>query len=330
MAADWHPSNSFEPLATRLFVGASYARVPRYPMSDCNVINIGLRVIEWCGMYSEEYKNWIACKSKTPAIVETIDSFKEYWARTIMLVNQTSILAVQLRYGIAAMDNDALHALYRKLLANFGTAYAATQETIKTQATNMAAMQGRLTNIRQFCMAVGQQPPPTIYAPTQQQHMSNNCCGRRNGGGHDGGYGGGNSGGGFPQQPTWFGSNGAGAQQPSFPPTPHKRWKNWNYCHTHGSNVDDAHTSATCGNHGPTHNPNVSHANITGGSTAGMHKTILLSVVGRKPPPPPVAPSSSNSHSNAHQVHTTPLKVQMPHPRILEQSNLPVAPTTSG
>jgi hypothetical protein len=25
MAADWHPSNGFEPLATRLFVGASYA-----------------------------------------------------------------------------------------------------------------------------------------------------------------------------------------------------------------------------------------------------------------------------------------------------------------
>ncbi len=199
MAADWHPSNGFEPLATCLFVGASYASTARYPMNNHDVIDIGLCVIKWCGMYSKEYKNWIACESKTPGIIETIDSFKEYWARAIMLVNQTSIPAAQHGYNMAAMDDDALHGLYSKSLANFGMAYAATQEMIKTQATNMAAMQGQLMNIQKFCMAVGQQPPPTSYAPTQQQHMSNNCCGRRNGGGHDGGYGGGNSSGGFPQ-----------------------------------------------------------------------------------------------------------------------------------
>ncbi len=28
-----------------------------YPMDDCNVIDIGLRVIKRCGMYSKEYKN---------------------------------------------------------------------------------------------------------------------------------------------------------------------------------------------------------------------------------------------------------------------------------
>ncbi len=55
--------------------------------------------------------------------------------------------------------------------------------------------------------------------------MSNNRRGRCNGGGHDGGYGGGNGGGGFPQQLTWFGDNGAGAQQPSFPPTPYNTGK---------------------------------------------------------------------------------------------------------
>jgi hypothetical protein len=159
--------------------------------------------------------------------------------------------------------------------------------------------------------------------------MSNNCCGRCNDSGHNGDYGGGNGGGGFPQQPTWFCGNGAGVQQQSFPPIPYKRWENWNYCHTHGGKVDNAYTSAMCGNRGPTHNPNASRANIMGGLTAGMPKTILLSACGRKPPPP-VASSSSNSHSNAHQVHTTPPKVQMPHPHILEQSNLPVVPTARG
>jgi hypothetical protein len=110
MATDWHPSNGFKPLAMRLFVGASYANVARYPMNNRNVIDIGLHVIKWCGMYSKEYKNWIACESETLAIVEMIDSFKEYWARVIMLINQTSIPAVQHGYGMAAMNNKVLHA----------------------------------------------------------------------------------------------------------------------------------------------------------------------------------------------------------------------------
>jgi hypothetical protein len=112
MAADWHPSNGFKPLATCLFVGASYASAARYPMNDCDIIDIRLSVIKRCGMYSEEYKNYIARKSKTSAIIETINSFKEYWAHAITLVNQMSIPAAQHGYGMAAMDNNALHVLY--------------------------------------------------------------------------------------------------------------------------------------------------------------------------------------------------------------------------
>jgi len=50
MAADWHPTNGFEPLATRLFIGASYASAALYPMDDRDVIDIGLRIIKRCGM----------------------------------------------------------------------------------------------------------------------------------------------------------------------------------------------------------------------------------------------------------------------------------------
>jgi len=128
---------------------------------------------------------------------------------------------------MAAMDDNVLIASYSKLLANFGATHAATQESMKNQATTMAAMQGQLMNIQQFCMSVGQQPPPNIYAPTQQQHTFNNCYDRCNGGGHNnGGAGGGNSGGSFPQQPAWFGGNGASTQQPTRPPTPYKHWEN--------------------------------------------------------------------------------------------------------
>jgi hypothetical protein len=167
MAADWQPSNGFEPLATRLFIGASYASAAHHPMDDRDVIDIGLRIIKCCGMYSEEHKNWIARKNKTPAIVKTIDSFKEYWANAIALVNQTAVPASQHGYSMAAMDDDALLASYSKSLANFGAVYTAMQESIKTQATSLASMQGQLTNIQQFCMNVSQQPLPNIYTPTQ-------------------------------------------------------------------------------------------------------------------------------------------------------------------
>jgi hypothetical protein len=291
MAADWHPSDGFEPLATHLFVVASYASASRYPMDDRNVIDIGLRVIKRCGMYSEEYKNWIARENESPLIVETIDSFKEYWAATISLVNQTAIPAANHGYGMNVMDDDTSITSYGESLANFVAAYAAMQESMKSQTTTMAAMQGQLANIQQFCIAFNQQPPPTIYAPPQQQQHNNRRSNR-----HNGGSGGANG--------TGSSGNGAGAQQPTCPPTPYKRWENWNYCSTHGGDVDDSHTSMMCGNRGPTYNSNATRANIMGGLVAGMHKSILPSACGRTPPPP-VTPSSSSAHSNSHRCHTT-------------------------
>jgi hypothetical protein len=76
MAADWHPSDGFEPLAMRLFTGASYASAARYPMEERNIINIGLRIIKRCGMYSKEYKGWIMRKNESPPVTETVETFK--------------------------------------------------------------------------------------------------------------------------------------------------------------------------------------------------------------------------------------------------------------
>jgi hypothetical protein len=81
-----------------------------------------------------------------------------------------------------------------------------------------------------------------------------------------------------------FGGTGGGQQQSLCPPTPYKRWENRNYCHTHGGDVDNAHTSAACGKPGPTHNPNTNCANIMGRLVAEMHNTILPSACGRTPP----------------------------------------------
>jgi hypothetical protein len=40
-----------------------------------------------------------------------INSFKEYWANAIALINQTAVPASQHGYGMTAMDKDMLVAL---------------------------------------------------------------------------------------------------------------------------------------------------------------------------------------------------------------------------
>jgi hypothetical protein len=216
-----------------------------------------------------------------------LDSFKGFWSNTITLVNQTSVPALQHGYGMAAMDdNGGSIALYGKSLANFGTAYAATQETVKSQADSISTIQAQLAGLQQFCMVVGQQQPPPnniYYTPQQQQCCHNNCRnnrGRRGSGSYNGNDGG------YPQQPTSHQGQQDGGRGPVRPPTPYERWENWNYCHMHCGDVKDAHMSAICNRQGPFHNLNATCANIMGSSLAGMHKTILLSASRRTPPPP--------------------------------------------
>ncbi len=177
-----------------------------------------------------------------------LDSFKGFWSNAITLINQTSVPALQHGYGMAAMDNNGGSiASYGKSLANFGAAYAATQETVKSQADSLSAIQAQLAGLQQFCMAIGQQQPPPnniYYTPQQQQHCHNNShtnCGGGGGGGFNG-----NGGGSYPQQSTLHQGQQSGGRGLVRPPTPYKRWENWNYCHTHGGDVEDAHTRATC------------------------------------------------------------------------------------
>jgi hypothetical protein len=168
---------------------------------------------------------------------------------------------------MTTMDDNALVALYRGLLVNFGAAFATTQETMTNQADSLVTMQNQFLNM-QLCMNVGQQPPSSGYAPAQLQSTFTNHN-KRNGGGQGNGCG-------FPQQPTMsYGGTGGGQQQNIRPPNPYIRWENRNYCHSHGGDVDNNHTSATCGKPSPMHNPNTSRTNIMGRSVAGMLKTIL-------------------------------------------------------
>ncbi len=68
------------------------------------------------------------------------------------------------------------------------------------------------------------------------------------------------------------------------PPTLFKMFDNWNYCHTHGGDINNTHTGMLCHNPGPSHNPNATRTNTMGGLTVGLHRMILPSASGCVPP----------------------------------------------
>jgi hypothetical protein len=175
---------------------------------------------------------------------------------------------------MAATNDDDSVVSYGQSITNFGTAYAATQESFKLQGTTIASMQSQLNAMTQYCMALQQQSTPTNHAAQQQRGVSINWCGLVQ-------FNGNSSGGGY-QQPA-YPQPGVTGQRPDYTPTPHKRFKNWDYCPSHGGNVDNRHTSRMCIEPGPTHNPNVTRTNMMNGLPAGRHKTSLPLTSGHAP-----------------------------------------------
>jgi hypothetical protein len=52
---------------------------------------------------------------------------------------------------IAANDDESVIS-YEESLANFGAAYAATQESVKSQASTIATLQSQMQLMQQYCM----------------------------------------------------------------------------------------------------------------------------------------------------------------------------------
>jgi hypothetical protein len=198
-------------------------------------------------------------------------SFKTFWGNAVQIPAFTPFPASQHRYGMAATNDDASAHLHTDAVSTFGMAYATTQESLQSNIANIAAIQGQL---QMLCQAAGIGQPPG----KQPQCPRNGCgrgqqCGGNNGGSNGSGYsgsggynngGGGYSGGGSGDNANSGGRSGGGGgkggnytrrsgsgngsnQSPSgLPPLPVKWYENWNYCFTHGGNVNNSHTSATC------------------------------------------------------------------------------------
>jgi hypothetical protein len=246
--------------------------------------------------------------------------------------------------GLASNDDTAS---LTDAVSNFGMAYTATQESLRSNTANINAIQGQL---QMLCQALGNGQPPSGVINYQQrprggrgrrgQQRGGNNGGR--GGYGDGGYNGGGAnynggnqtanggGGGYNHggnQNAHGGGGGGGGYNggggangggygigTGDPPTPIKHFENWNYCSTHGGNVDNYHTSATCSRPGENHQRTATRTNTMGGSMRGMHKTILPSAAGRRaptprPPPPPINYTPTYFHpfgNNGPRLPMTP------------------------
>jgi hypothetical protein len=78
---------------------------------------------------------------------------------------------------MAATNNNDSVVSYGETIANFGTAYTTTQESVKLQGMMITSMQSQLNAMIQYCMALQQQSTPTNHATQHQCGTSNSWCG---------------------------------------------------------------------------------------------------------------------------------------------------------
>jgi hypothetical protein len=52
---------------------------------------------------------------------------------------------------MATADDESVIS-YEESLANFGAAYAATQDSVKSQASTIVTLQGQMQSMQQYCM----------------------------------------------------------------------------------------------------------------------------------------------------------------------------------
>ena len=197
MALEWHPSQGFELLVTCNFPGATFFNLAKYQIPNDNIVDIGIHVLHCTGLFAKEYNAWIM-HGDNPANAMNFAAFRSFWETAVNIATFTAAPASQHGYGMAAAKNDASTALLTDAVNNFGAAYSATQESLRSSNATISAMQRQ---IQMLCNAIGNQPPrhdPVPAAPGQGHHSRGRCGGGRGGGTNNGGGGGGYTGGGVP------------------------------------------------------------------------------------------------------------------------------------
>ena len=89
IALEWHPAQGFELLVARLFQGATFKNLAKYPILDNDIVDIGIRVLHRTGLFAEEYKAWIT-RGDDPNNAMTFAAFRTFWETAVNIVAFTA------------------------------------------------------------------------------------------------------------------------------------------------------------------------------------------------------------------------------------------------
>jgi rSAM-associated Gly-rich repeat protein len=203
----------FEVLTACLFCGITFACLSGHPITDKDMVKVGVRVLNCTGLVPKEYKTWILHGNNASKTNDFV-FFKTFWENAVQIAAFTAIPASQHGHGMAVTNDNTLAHLLMDALSNFGTASAATQKSLRSNAPNIMAIQRKL---QMLCQAVRTgQPPQQQPQRPQNGRRRGQQCGRNNGGGNGGsnggggGYNNGGGGGGYNSGKDGYSSGGSG------------------------------------------------------------------------------------------------------------------------
>jgi hypothetical protein len=179
MDLEWHPSQGFKLLVTHLFRGATFANLTKHPIPDNDIVNIGICVIHWTGLFTEEYKAWIT-HGNNPTNDMDFAAFHSFWETAVNIASFTATPASQHGYGMNAIEDDPSATYLTNAVSNFGVAYAAMRESLRNNNASIHAMQGQ-GQIQMLCNALGNQPPAGMPQYPQQTNQGRQAQGGQRG-----------------------------------------------------------------------------------------------------------------------------------------------------
>lgn len=317
MEKDWHPNDGIQTLINQISSGIEYAHFAGQAITDMEAVDIGIRVIMKCGLFTHDYELWQQQLDKSWL------NFRTFWKGRAKLKKKT-VRAGQLGFGMNAEEiaDEESTRLFEQSVDQFGQAHAATQASIQSLtanntsltnnvATSVTQLQQQMNNIQAqiqaFAMASQTRPPAPpaaqqtqyqmplqqYYPPPQYQQQPQNTPRNYNGGRGQGGRGTGRGGGGR----GYGGRGGRGGYNGRGPARPQQQYQQQSFGqpgqqfsapqnpnkryesedYCHSHGADCGHDSPNCGNPGPNHQYNATRYNAMGGSSKASHKTILPS-----------------------------------------------------
>jgi hypothetical protein len=133
--------------------------------TDADIVDISIRVLHRTGLFAKEYKAWIT-RGDDPCNSMTFAAFHSFWETAVNIAAFMATSASQHGYGMAADKDNASTASLTNAVNNFGAAFAATQESLRSNNASINTLQ---LHIQLLCNTIGNQPPRNDPVPAAPQ-----------------------------------------------------------------------------------------------------------------------------------------------------------------